>query len=147
VGCQGRAGQVDGPLWIRRPRAIDRKNYLFAGCDAGSRRAAAIYLLIESAKLNSLNPQHYLADVLARIADHLAPRIAEFLPWNWQLLDATRTGPLTERLQASGAQETRFIEALKGIIDHGRAADSRFPRSHILIRSTSSSVISSPVRS
>jgi hypothetical protein len=67
-----------------------RKNYLFAGSDAGGRRAAAIYSLIESAKLNGLNPQHYLADVLARIADHPARRIAELLPWNWQPLDATR---------------------------------------------------------
>ena len=71
--------------------AIGRKNYLFAGSDAGGRRAAAIYALIESAKLNGLNPQHYLADVLARIADHPARRIAELLPWNWQPLQATRT--------------------------------------------------------
>ena len=46
--------------------------------------------LIESAKLNALNPQHYIADVLARIADHPARRIAELLPWNWQPIDATR---------------------------------------------------------
>jgi transposase len=70
--------------------AIGRKNYLFAGSDAGGRRAAAIYALIESAKLNGLNPQHYLADVLARIADHPARRIAELLPWNWQPMDTTR---------------------------------------------------------
>ena len=70
--------------------AIGRKNYLFAGSDAGGRRAAALYSLIESAKLNRLNPQHYLADVLARIADHPARRIAELMPWNWQPLDATR---------------------------------------------------------
>ena len=70
--------------------AIGRKNYLFAGSDAGGRRAAAIYSLIESAKLNGLNPQHYIADVLTRIADHPARRIAELLPWNWQPLDATR---------------------------------------------------------
>ena len=70
--------------------AMGRKNYLFAGSDAGGRRAAAIYSLIESAKLNGLNPQHYLADVLARIADHPARRIAELLPWNWQPLDTTR---------------------------------------------------------
>src|SRR5262249_3817673 len=70
--------------------ALGRKNYLFVGSDAGGRRAAAIYSLIESAKLNGLNPQHYLADVLARIADHPARRIAELLPWNWQPLDATR---------------------------------------------------------
>ena len=64
--------------------AIGRKNYLFAGSDAGGRRAAALYSLIESAKLNRLDPQHYLADVLARIADHPARAIAELLPWNWQ---------------------------------------------------------------
>ena len=64
--------------------AIGRKNYLFAGSDAGGRRAAAMYSLIESAKLNGANPQHYLADVLARIADHPARRIDELLPWNWQ---------------------------------------------------------------
>jgi len=69
--------------------AIGRKNYLFAGSDAGGRRAAALYSLVESAKLNGLNPQHYLADVLARISDHPARRIAELLPWNWQPLNAT----------------------------------------------------------
>src|SRR6202011_4800112 len=78
--------------------AIGRKNYLFAGSDAGGRRAAAIYSLIESAKLNGLNPQHYLTDVLTRIADHPARHIAELLPWNWQPFNATRAGPLTERL-------------------------------------------------
>ena len=59
------------------------------GSDAGGRRAAAIYSLVESAKLNALNPQHYLTDMIARIADHPARRIAELLPWNWQPLDAT----------------------------------------------------------
>jgi transposase len=70
--------------------AIGRKNYLFAGSDAGGRRAAAIYSLIESAKLNALNPQHYIADLLARIADHPARRVAELLPWSWQPLNVTR---------------------------------------------------------
>ena len=55
--------------------AIGRKNYLFAGSDAGGRRAAAMYSLIECANLNELNPQRYLADVLARIADHPARRL------------------------------------------------------------------------
>jgi transposase len=64
--------------------AVGRKNWLFAGSDAGGRRAAAMYSLIESAKLNGINPQHYLADVLTRIADHPARHIAELLPWNWQ---------------------------------------------------------------
>jgi transposase len=75
---------------VLRCVAIGRKNYLFAGSEAGGRRAAAIYSLIESAKLNGLNPPHYLADLLARIADHPARRIAELLPWNWQPIDATR---------------------------------------------------------
>jgi hypothetical protein len=70
--------------------AIGRKNYLFAGSDAGGRRAAAMYSLIETAKLNGVNPQHYLADVLNRIADHPARHVAELLPWNWQPSEASR---------------------------------------------------------
>ena len=70
--------------------AIGRKNYLFAGSDAGGRRAAAMYSLIETAKLNGINPQHYLADVLSRIADHPARHIADLLPWNWQPIEAPR---------------------------------------------------------
>ncbi len=64
--------------------AIGRKNYLFAGSDAGGRRAAAMYSMIESAKLNGLNPQLYIADLLTRIADHPARHIVQLLPWNWQ---------------------------------------------------------------
>src|SRR4029079_13719179 len=70
--------------------AIGRKNYLFAGSDAGGRRAASMSSVIESAKRNGLNPQHYLADVLARIADHPARRIDELLPWNWQPIGVAR---------------------------------------------------------
>jgi transposase len=66
----------------RRCVAIGRRNYLFAGSDAGGYRAAALYSLIESARLNRLNPQLYIADVLARIGDHPARRIADLLPWN-----------------------------------------------------------------
>jgi transposase len=70
--------------------AIGRKNYLFAGSDAGGRRAAALYSLIETAKLNGLDPQKYLTDVLARIADHPARQIAELLPWHWKPADLDR---------------------------------------------------------
>src|SRR5690349_2931498 len=67
-----------------RPLALARKNYLFAGSDAGGRRAAAVYTIVETAKMNGLDPEAYLADVLARIADHPANRIDELLPWNWR---------------------------------------------------------------
>ena len=53
------------------------------GSDEGGRRAAAIYTLIETAKLNDVDPQAWLADVLARLPDHPAKRIQELLPWNW----------------------------------------------------------------
>ena len=65
-----------------RPLALGRKNYLFAGSDAGGERAAAAYTLIESAKLNGLDPEAYLREVIGRIADHPIKRIAELLPWN-----------------------------------------------------------------
>jgi transposase len=65
-----------------RPLALGRKNYMFAGSDAGGERAAAAYTLIETAKLNGLDPEAYLRDVLGRIADHHINRIAELLPWN-----------------------------------------------------------------
>jgi len=63
--------------------AIGRKNWLFAGSDRGGARAASMYSLIETAKLNGLDPQAYLADVLARLPAHPAKRIADLLPWNW----------------------------------------------------------------
>jgi transposase len=66
-----------------RPLVLGRKNYLFAGSDAGGRRAAIMYTIIETAKMTGLDPEAYLADVIARIADHPANRIDELLPWNW----------------------------------------------------------------
>ncbi|KXF76499.1 transposase [Paramesorhizobium deserti] len=65
-----------------RPIALGRKNWLFAGSDKGGERAAAILSLIETAKLNGLDPEAYLRDVLARIADHPINRIGELLPWH-----------------------------------------------------------------
>lgn len=65
-----------------RPLAVGRKNWLFAGSDAGGERAAAIYSLSETAKLNGLDPEAYLRHVLEPIADHPVNRVAELLPWN-----------------------------------------------------------------
>jgi transposase len=65
-----------------RAVAVGRKNYLFAGSDAGGERAAAIYSLIGSAKLNGIDPEAYLRQVISCIADHPVNRIAELLPWN-----------------------------------------------------------------
>jgi transposase len=62
--------------------ALGRKNYLFAGSDRGGERAAAIYSLIGTAKLNGMDPEVYLRDVLSRIGDHPINRIEELLPWN-----------------------------------------------------------------
>ena len=67
-----------------RAVAVGRKNWTFAGSDEGGRRAAAIYTLIATAKLNDIDPQAWLADVLARLPDHPARRIHDLLPWNWR---------------------------------------------------------------
>ena len=67
-----------------RAVAVGRKNWTFAGSDEGGRRAAAIYTLIQTARLNNVDPQAWLADVLARLPDHAASRIADLLPWSWK---------------------------------------------------------------
>jgi transposase len=64
--------------------ALGRKSWLFAGSDRGGQRAAAMYSLIVTAKMNNIDPQAWLADVLARIAEHPARDIDALLPWNWQ---------------------------------------------------------------
>ena len=66
--------------------ALGRKSWLFCGSDRGGRRAAAMYSLIVSAKMNDVDPQVWLADVLARIAGHPAHRLDELLPWNWKTI-------------------------------------------------------------
>ena len=64
--------------------ALGRKSWLFAGSNRGGERAAAIYSLIVTAKLNDVDPRAWLADVLARISDHPASRLDEMLPWHWK---------------------------------------------------------------
>ena len=93
--------EIDNNIAERSVRGIGvgRKNYLFFGSDSGGERAAIIYSLIETCKLNHIDPQRYLHYVLERIADHPINRIAELLPWN-----------LTEQLQQP-AQVTRALAA------------------------------------
>ena len=69
--------------------AVGRKAWLFAGSDRGGERAAAMYSLIMTARLNNVDPRAWLADVIARIADQPVQRLHELLPWNWN-------GPITE---------------------------------------------------
>jgi transposase len=71
--------------------ALGRKSWLFAGSDRGGDRAALIYTLIVTAKMNNIDPQAWLADVLARIADHPFQRLHELLPWNWKKSKAADT--------------------------------------------------------
>ena len=71
--------------------ALGRKAWLFAGSDRGGHRAAFMYTLIVTAKMNDVDPQAWLADVLARIAEHSSQRLDELLPWNWKQAQAADT--------------------------------------------------------
>uniref|UniRef100_UPI00135F8A00 IS66 family transposase n=1 Tax=Escherichia coli TaxID=562 RepID=UPI00135F8A00 len=78
--------EIDNNIAERAMRsvAIGRKNWLFAGSRAGGERAAAIYSVIETAKLNNIEPQAYIGDVMGKIASGWpASRWDELMPWNW----------------------------------------------------------------
>lgn len=70
--------------------ALGRKSWLFVGSDRGGVRAAIMYTLIGTAKLNDIDPQAWLADVLERIASHPIQRLPELLPWHWRPATAAR---------------------------------------------------------
>ena len=74
-----------------RPIGIGRKNWLFAGADTGAETLARAMTIIETAKLNRLDPQAYLADILDRINDHKINRLDELLPWNWVPVGTTQS--------------------------------------------------------
>ncbi|QYD67930.1 IS66 family transposase [Paraburkholderia edwinii] len=82
--CRDGRAEIDNLIAERALRgvAIGRRNFLFAGADSGGERAAAMYSLIGSARLNGVDPEAYLHYVIERIADHPANRIDELLPWN-----------------------------------------------------------------
>jgi hypothetical protein len=71
--------------------ALGRRSWLFAGSDRGGERATLMYTLIVTAKMNDIDPQAWLADVLASIAEHPARRLDELLPWNWKSAQAAET--------------------------------------------------------
>jgi len=73
-----------------RGLALGRKSWLFAGSERGADRAAFMYTLIGTAKLNDVDPQAWLADVLARIADTPQSQLADLLPWNWRPIATTQ---------------------------------------------------------
>src|SRR5215204_1437011 len=67
-----------------RPIAVGRRNWTFAGSDTGGHRAAAMYTLIETCRMNDVDPRAWLSDVIARLPGHPAKRIDELLPWSWK---------------------------------------------------------------
>jgi hypothetical protein len=67
-----------------RAIALGRKNYLFVGSEAGGKAAAIAYTLIETAKLNGVDPQAWLADTIARTPDHKITKVDDLLPWHWK---------------------------------------------------------------
>lgn len=80
--------------------AVGRKNWMFAGSDEGARRAASVYTLIETCKLNDVDPQAWLAHVLAKLPDHPAKRIVELLPWNWKAAQQPAAQPTPATIAA-----------------------------------------------
>lgn len=80
----GRVGIDNNPAErALRPIGVGRRNWLFAGADTGAETLARAMTIIETAKMNDLDPQAYLADILARIHDHKINRLDDLLPWNW----------------------------------------------------------------
>ena len=67
-----------------KPPVLGRKNYLFCGSDAGGQRAACMYTIVETCRMNDINPQAYLTDIIGRIADHPIQKIDDLLPWRWK---------------------------------------------------------------
>ena len=74
-----------------RPIALGRKNYLFVGSEPGGKAAAIAYTLIETAKLNAVDPNTWLADTFARTPDHKITKVDDLMPWHWNTWRTGRT--------------------------------------------------------
>ena len=93
--------------------ALGRKSWLFAGSDRGGERAAVMYSLIVTAKLNDVDPQAWLADVLARIAEHPVQALDELLPWNWTGSTICRRSSLNTRATAASNYAAVLTECIR----------------------------------
>ena len=89
-----------GCLWGLRRFALGRKNYLFMGSEGGGKSTAIAYTLIETAKLNGVNPQAWLTDVLGRIAEHKITKLEELMPWRYAEVSAQQGLPYRDRAAA-----------------------------------------------
>ena len=99
-----------------RPNGVGRRNWLFAGAETGAETLSRAMTVIETAKLNGLDPQAYLTDILARINDHKINRLDELLPWNWQ-----PEAPAAEQSAVTSADNVRYQSA--GYPPLGRSAN------------------------
>jgi transposase len=77
-----------------RPLTLGRRNWTFVGSDAGGERAAVFFTILQTCKLNGVNPEAYLADIISRIADHSAKDVDALLPWNWRPRDGSPAPPI-----------------------------------------------------
>ena len=90
-----------------RPLTLGRRNWTFLGSDSGGERAAIVFTLIQSCKLNGVNPEAYLADLVGRVGDHPASRLDALLPWNWSSPGRLKLRPMS-----------KSIAVLKITLDH-----------------------------
>jgi len=130
--CEDGQIKIDNSAAERALRgvAIGRRNYLFAGADTGGERAAAIYSLIGTAKLNGVDPEAWLRHVPAHIADHPVNRVDEFLPWrapgSWLLPKDTplRSGVALSSDNSAAGSRRRWADAYFVVNGKCRYADN-----------------------
>jgi hypothetical protein len=96
-----------------RPIALGRKNYLFMGSEGGGKSAAIAYTLIETAKLNVVEPQAWLTDVVSRIAEHKVTKLDELLPWRYAEDSAEQHHPSCGRAVTPNGYGERILRKLQ----------------------------------